>query len=264
MFDFHMHSLVSGDSQASPEEMVAAAEAAGLKEICFTDHMDCKIGLKETNVFTQESYQKAYENLRSEKVVIRFGMEFGMMMNNRERFLQEVAKRDYDFIIGSLHNIGSCNVYYQSFNEGKTQEQVYAYYLESVLECLEVHRDFHVLGHMTFPTKAAKNPEHTPYTMEKYGDLAEEIFKKLTTMGIGLEVNTSGIKSSGQPIPPLDFVKRYVEMGGEIITIGSDAHKPEQVGNYVFETLQRLKEITPWICTFAEGKPKFHRIDSLC
>ena len=100
--------------------------------------------------------------------------------------------------------------------------------------------------------------------MEKYGDLAEEIFKKLTTMGIGLEVNTSGIKSSGQPIPPLDFVKRYVEMGGEIITIGSDAHKPEQVGNYVFETLQRLKEITPWICTFAEGKPKFHRIDSLC
>lgn len=263
MFDFHMHSSVSADGKSTPEEMVAAAEAAGLREICFTDHLECKPGQIETNVFTQEAYEKSYRNLHSDKVNVHFGMEYGMMLNNRERFLEEIRKREYDFIIGSVHTVDGLNVYGPEYWEGKTQEQVYNHYFEVLLQNLEIHRDFHVLGHLTHPTKAAGNPEHTPYTMEKYGDLAEEVFKRLISLGIGLEINTSGIRCSGQPLPPLEFVKRYIEMGGEIITIGSDAHRAAHVGGYIKETLLQLKEITPWICTFAGGKPQFHKIDSL-
>ena len=263
MFDFHMHSNVSKDGKAAPEEMVAAAERCGLREICFTDHLDRKVGRPEHNVFAQEDYERAYRGLRSDKVKLHFGMEFGMMTDNRELFLEETAKRQYDFIIGSLHNIGDLNVVEDAFWAGRTQKEIYTFYLEELLRCLEVHRDFHVLGHLTHPTKVKGNPEHTPYTLKEYGDLTGEIFKRLISMGIGIEVNTSGIRSSGQPLPPLEFVRQYVELGGEILTIGSDAHQTQHVGYHIPETLAQLKEITPWICTFEGGKPIFHRIDSL-
>ena len=264
MFDFHMHSTVSADGRSTPEEMVAAAKLAGMREICFTDHLECKPAQVETNVFTQEAYERAYGNLKADNITVRFGMEYGMMLNNRERFLEETAKRKYDLIIGSVHTVDNVNVYGPAYWEGKTQEQVYTHYLEVLLENLKVHRDFHVLGHLTHPTKAAGNPGHTPYTLEKYGDMTREVFERLITLGIGIEINTSGVRSSGQPLPPLEFVKQYVELGGEIITIGSDAHGAEQVGGYIMETLRQLKEITPWICTFKEGKPEFHKIESLC
>ena len=100
--------------------------------------------------------------------------------------------------------------------------------------------------------------------MEKYGDYAEEVFRVLIDKGIGMEVNTSGLRVSDAPLPPLPFVKRYLEMGGEILTIGSDAHRPEAVGRRISETLAQLKELTPWICTFEKGKPVYHRISDIC
>ena len=90
MFDFHMHSWVSDDCSADPKEMVAAAERVGLREICFTDHMDAKVGVQEpSSVYRIEDYNRAYENLYSSKVKIRLGMEFGMTINNRSRLLED-------------------------------------------------------------------------------------------------------------------------------------------------------------------------------
>ena len=95
MFDFHMHSWVSDDCSANPRDMVAAAEAEGLREICFTDHMDAKVGAPEpSSVYRIEDYNRAYENLHSSRVKIRLGMEFGMTINNRPRLLEEMAKRE--------------------------------------------------------------------------------------------------------------------------------------------------------------------------
>lgn len=263
MFDFHMHSQVSADSKARPEDMVAAAEAWGLREICFTDHLDCKVGRPETNVFTQEAYEEAYRDLSSDKLRIRFGMEFGMQPDNRQRFLEETGKRKYDFIIGSVHTIENKGVYREEYWRGKTRREAYTRYLEEILSCLEVHEDFHVLGHLTHPTKSPSNTGNVPYTLSEYGELTEEIFRRLIHKGIGLEVNTSGIRSSGRPLPPLEFVRQYVEMGGEIITVGSDAHKPAHVGNHIRETLKALGDLTPWIVVFEEGRPMYYKIDSL-
>lgn len=263
MFDFHMHSMVSADSKARPEDMVTAAEKCGLREICFTDHLDCKVEGPETNVFTQEAYDEAYRDLSSDRLKIRLGMEFGMQPDNRQRFVQEAAKRNYDFIIGSVHSIEGKSVYRAGYWEGKTRNQAYTRYLEEILSCLKVHEGFHVLGHLTHPTKSPNNPGNLPYTIKEYGELTEEIFRCMIHKGIGLEVNTSGIRLSGRPLPPLEFVRQYAEMGGEIITVGSDAHRPEHVGNYIRETLKALGDITPWITVFAEGKPVYYKIDSL-
>ena len=265
MFDFHMHSWVSDDCSADPKEMVAAAERVGLREICFTDHMDAKVGVQEpSSVYRIEDYNRAYENLYSSKVKIRLGMEFGMTINNRSRLLEELAKREYDFVIGSVHSVrGEC-IFFDEYWERHTVEEIYTDYLTFTAECLKVHVDFHVLGHMTCPTKVDQNTAHEIYSMEKYGDYAEEIFRLLIDKGIGMEVNTSGLRVCEEPLPPLPFVKRYLEMGGEILTIGSDAHRPQGVGRRISETLAQLKEMTPWICTFEKGKPVFHRISELC
>ncbi|MBQ8813191.1 MAG: PHP domain-containing protein [Lachnospiraceae bacterium] len=96
MFDFHMHSWVSEDCRTDPKLMVAAAEAVGLREICFTDHMDAKISGPEKSIYTQEDYDKNYASLRSSTVKLRFGMEFGMTPDNYPRFVEETAKREYD------------------------------------------------------------------------------------------------------------------------------------------------------------------------
>ncbi len=175
MFDFHLHSRVSPDSKAEPADMIVAAKNAGLREICFTDHMDCEQRPDEALMFTQEDYEREYGDLRTDGLTVRFGMEYGMTPDNRECFRKEIAKREYDFIIGSLHTVDDCNIYKEVYWKGKTQEQVYTHYFEVLLECLKVHRDFHVLGHLTHPTKAAGNPGHAPYTMERYGDLAETV-----------------------------------------------------------------------------------------
>ncbi len=261
MFDFHMHSRVSFDSKADPLDMLAAAERAGLREICFTDHMDFDPSGDADLAFRQEAYHQAYDALPESPVTVRLGMEFGMLPDNRAVFLEEANKRPYDFIIGSVHFAGGLDPYYPAYWQGRSQEQAYECYLQSILECLQTHRDFSVLGHLTYPTKASANPSPKPYTMARYGDLAEEILRKLIDLGIGLEVNTSGLRAGNEPLPPLEFVRRYVELGGEILTIGSDAHVPQRVGQYIPQTLAALAKITPWICTFQAGKPQFHRIE---
>ena len=105
MFDFHMHTMVSFDSEAIPEEMVQAAEAAGLKEICFTDHMDYdpKGDWKEVT-FSEEEYARAYDHLQSDTVKIRRGFEFGMLPGNAATLAEVSKRRNYDFSGLSIHD----------------------------------------------------------------------------------------------------------------------------------------------------------------
>ena len=95
MFDYHMHSMVSFDGKEKPEDMIRAAEAAGLKEICFTDHIDFDPRAKEqTMFFTLEDYSAAYDHLTSDKLKIRRGLECGMISDRPELMVQTVAQRE--------------------------------------------------------------------------------------------------------------------------------------------------------------------------
>ncbi len=265
MFDFHLHSQVSFDSQAKPMDMVRAAARRGLREICFTDHLDFRPdvepGQPEPMAFTPAAYAAAYDALEPQGVTVHLGVEAGLLPENQAALRRELSLRAYDFVIGSVHFAQGLDPYYPAFWEGRSQSEAYCAYLQEVLRCLGAHTDFDVLGHLTYPSKARSNLSKVPYSMADYGDWAEEIFKRLITQGKGLEVNTSGLDCTGETLPPLPFVSRYVELGGEILTIGSDAHSPEQVGLHVAETLARLRSITPYICTFAGRRPVFHRID---
>lgn len=263
MFDFHMHSGVSFDSTENAENMVKAAENRGLKEICFTDHRDYyrnENGIVIPNCFSLEDYNRAYDNLRSDKVRIRRGLEFGMTPWNKDILKKDLSERDYDFVIGSVHFVDDIDVFEdEKFWNGKSTQKAYEEYLKEIIKCLKVHDDFDVLGHISYVSKCGKNPDKIPLKYEDFQDLSNEILSLAAKSGKGIEINTSGIRITGDYLPPVAFLKRFKELGGEIVTIGSDSHNAERVGQYCFEAAEIVKDIFGYVCTFSKRKPIFHK-----
>ena len=261
MFDFHMHSWISFDSEGDPGQMVLAAERAGLKEICFTDHLDYDPkGIRKDLAFTDENHAKAYNGLHSDKVKIRYGFEFGMLEDNAHVLQQDLQRRDFDFVIGSLHFCHGEDVYYQSFWDKHTVPQAELAYLEETLACVRAHDGFDVLGHLTYLSKAGAHPARRPISLAMYREVVDEILKVLVAKGKGMELNTSGKGTCGVFLPEMEYFRRFKELGGEIVTVGSDAHAPNRVGEHTHEAVQLLGDLFGYVCTFEGRKPIFHKI----
>ncbi len=261
MFDFHMHSTVSFDGNDTPEEMVRMAEAAGLQEICFTDHLDYEPGVeKQTMMFDTAEYIAAYENLSHPKVKIRRGMEFGMFPYNVEQFRQELQRYPFDFVLGSVHFADDLDVYFQPWWEGKTVHEAEKRYLEQTLACVQAHDDFDVLAHLTYISKCRAHPAPRPVPYEEHEELLDEILRILAGKGKGLEMNTSGVDRCGDFLPYAPYFRRFKELGGEIVTIGSDAHNAQRVGQYADRACEILRDIFGYVCTFQGRQPIFHKL----
>ena len=262
MFDFHLHSSVSHDSVASPTDIIRSAENRGLAEICFTDHYDFSDYRYPFKIkFDIESYNSAYDGLHSDKLLIRRGVEFGLMPWNREKLTELLDKRHFDFVIGSVHEVKDKAPYRSaSFWDGRRVEEAFSEHLCETLECVKMHDGFDVLGHLTYISKSPCNLTRTPIRYEYFSDIIDEILKILAERGQGLEINTDGIDSVGDFLPSLDIIKRFRELGGEIITIGSDAHTAERVGAHINGALEIAKDIFGYVCTFDGRKPVFHKL----
>ncbi len=257
MFDYHMHSTVSFDGHNSGLEMALAAKNAGMREICFTDHVDYT---EEMNmVFDPEVYHQVYDRLEIPGLLIRKGMEYGLTPDNQQQLKKDLLRRDYDFILGSIHLVDGLDVYLEPYWQGKTPEQAALLQLEQTLKCVQVHTDYDVLGHLTFISKAKANPVKSLIPYETYPELFDEILKELVRHDKGMELNTSGIDRCGGPLPTLDFFRRFKELGGKIVTVGSDAHTADRVGQYTHEMVAQLKEIFGYVCTFENRQPIFHK-----
>ena len=257
MFDFHMHSTVSFDAKDNARDMVAAAESRGLKEICFTDHIDYTPEMDM--VFDTAVYRAAYENLHSDKVLIRRGMEYGLEPGNQTRLKEDLSRFPFDFVIGSVHLVDGLDVYLEPYWQGKSYEQAIRLFLENTLACVESHEDYDVLGHLTFIAKARANPRKELIRYEDHSALFDEILRQLVRHEKGMEVNTSGVDLCGGTLPTLDYIRRFHELGGRIVTVGSDAHNCARVGQYSFEVVKQLKEIFGYVCTFENRRSIFHK-----
>lgn len=261
MFDFHLHSGVSFDSEESAEKIVAAAVKAGMKEICFTDHLDYEevpTGIKVW--FETEDYNAAYDQLHCEGLKIRKGFEFGMLPGNRDTFLKDLERRRFDFIIGSIHFADGIDIFYEEYWQNKTPEAAEITYFERILDCVKEHDSFDVLGHLTYIGKVINNPNLRAIPMKEYQELTDEIFRNLIQKGKGIEVNTSGKDRCGAFLPDEDYLRRFKELGGEIVTVGSDAHTFDRVGQYCHDACALVNDIFGHVCTFEDRKPIFHKL----
>ena len=261
MFDYHMHTRVSFDGHDTGLQMAQAARAAGLKEICFTDHLDYDpLGKMGILAFDTAVYNAEYDDLEIPGLKIRRGMEFGMTVDNRAQFRKDLQRRPFDFVLGSIHFVDDFDVYYEDYWKDKSVFQAERRFLEATLECVELHEDFDVLAHLTYIAKTHCHPSPRPVPFEEHRELIDEILKTLARKDKGLEINTSGVDRCGGFLPTEDMVRRFREVGGKIVTIGSDAHQSRRVGQYAFEACDTLKDIFGYVCTFEDRKPIFHKL----
>lgn len=263
MFDFHMHSSVSCDSTDSARDMALAAKAAGLSEICFTDHYDQHFypdGYH--NVFSLDEYKKAYDALSVPGITVRRGMEFNMARWNKIHLQELLQQYPFDFVIGSVHFADGHDPYEPEFWQGRSPGEAFRVYLEEVLRCVQIHEGFDVLGHLTYVCKSVYNPTHEPVLFRDYREITDEIMKVLVAKGKGMEINTSGVDRAGAFLPSEEYFARFRELGGEIVTVGSDAHDCSRVGQYIPQALEILKKHFGYVCTFEGRKPVFHSLSA--
>ncbi len=261
MFDFHLHTSISFDSEENPAAAVRAAELAGLREICFTDHHDLHgIPNGEHYIFTPEEYHAAYDGIKSDKLKIRRGIEMGLTLWNKREAEEFIKKLPLDFVLGSIHYVGEYDPYFNEYWENITYAEGVEKYLAETLKCVELHDDFDVLGHLTYVCKYASVHGHGAVPYSRFSELSDEIMRILVKKGKGMEINTSGIDKVGEFLPTADYLKRFRELGGEIVTVGSDAHDRTRVGQYAKEAAELVQEIFGYVCTFEKRKPVFHKL----
>ncbi len=234
LWDTHMHCRYSGDSGAEPDDMAMAAMAAGLDGICFTDHLDYDFPSDPPDLFVldPDSYEKAMSAFREKYrgiIPVRCGIEIGVQPHLHDRLSQVVRSHSYDLVICSLHVIDGMDPYYKTFFEGREEGAAYRRYFEAILENLGTFSDFDVFGHLDYVVRYGPG-QNRHYSYRAYADVIDAILERLIGMGKGIELNTGGLRYGlGHPNPCEEIIRRYRELGGEIITVGSDAHEPGQV-----------------------------------
>ena len=211
-------------------------------------------------IFDLEDYSAEYDWLEVPGLTIRRGVEYGLYEDNQDRMHRELKQRNYDFVLGSVHFVDDIDVYFAEYWQGKTIRQAQQRYFETMLADVRANDEFDVLSHMTYLHKGAGSPVRTPMVYEDFREIIDEIFRVLISKGKGLELNTSGLDRCGGFLPTPDYFRRFRELGGEIVTIGSDAHRANRVGQYSFEACDVLKEIFGYVCTFEDRKPIFHTL----
>lgn len=262
--DFHIHSYYSGDSDAKMEDMINSAINLNLKTICFTDHMDYDYPQMERNPkdifeFDVKKYSDELNYLKEKyksKIKILIGIELGLMPYLVDRYKKLILENKFDFIIGSSHLIDGVDPYFKEFWQNNDEKTGYSKYFLSIIENIKAGHDFDTYGHIDYIVRYGQN-KNLNYSYDIYSDYFDEIFKLLIEKNKALEINSAGYKYGlGYAHPQTDVLKRYKEMGGELITIGSDAHKPEHIAYDFKKTEEMLKSLGfKYYSTFENRKP---------
>ncbi|MDO5294906.1 MAG: histidinol-phosphatase HisJ family protein [bacterium] len=242
--DYHVHSNFSSDSKATMESMVEQAISLGFTRICFTDHMDYDFpGQYDLAfVFDPEEYFKKLKELKErykDKITVLFGIECGLRPYLSERYSMLINSYPFDFVICSTHIVDDLDPYYKEFWEDRTKKDGLNRYFDAMIDTIRAFDDFDVYGHLDYIVRYVPNKD-TTYDYEDYKDKIDTILTLLIEKDKGIEVNTAGYKYGlNAPNPSVPVIKRYLELGGKIISIGSDGHMPEHFA-YDFEKVREL------------------------
>jgi len=264
--DSHVHSQYSPDSQISAKEGILTALKNGLGGLAFTDHYEFDYPRKDFAFhFDPQDRSLVFDNLNHEfegKFKILKGLELGYCPHSLQQARQLVAAHEFDFIIGSVHVVDNIDAGDNSFHQGKTKQQACQRYLEEIYNAVHQLDCFDVIGHIGYVRRyLASSDKSLRYS--DYADYLDAILKKAIDKGKGIEVNTSGCyhKDLCTPIPDYDVLTRYKELGGTIVTIGSDSHQIQNIGHSFGQVLDKLKAAGfEYVAHFEKRKPVFVKI----
>lgn len=263
--DYHIHSEFSGDSKQNLTEIFEKAITLGLEEIAITDHLEYDIeGMTDNWILDLDRYVKTileYQEKYKNRLDIKLGVEIGVQPHTREHLESQVNKYPFDFVIASTHAIDRYDLAWGELQKTRNKEQLQNYYFETVLNNVKNYKNFSVYGHMDFVTRYG-GEQYRGLEYKKHQDIIDEILKTLISKGKGIEINTSGYRyKENRFYPCTDVVKRYFELGGEIITIGSDSHIKDYLTmdfDIVYEFLKSIG--VKYICGFDKMNPVFKKL----
>ena len=262
--DHHVHTEFSGDCSTPMEVIINRAAELGLKEVMFTDHVDFDYPSKDISFEVDfEKYIKFLKKFSAQykEIDILMGVEVGYQPHLNERINELLNSYKFDFVICSVHAWNGEELDKGDLFKGKSQREGYRAYFESVKYTIENFNDFDVFGHLDFIVRYG-DFENKTIRYEDYKNILDEILLMIINKGKGIELNTSGLRYNLKSMHPnREILTRYFELGGRIITIGSDAHELKDLCADFDKAIKELKEIGfKEITTFKNRKPNFIKI----
>ena len=264
--DMHVHTCFSSDSTAPVETQVRKALSLGMKHIAISDHQDYDYPpwhsiylLSETG--DTEGYLSVLREVREKyegRIEVLIGIELGLQVPLGKRLDRYVAAYPFDFVIGSTHFFNGRDTEDPALYRDCTEEDACRAYFQTELDNRAATDAYDVVGHLDFVLRDLPS-KNRYFSYRTYADLLDEILLTVIRKGKGIECNTKTLyRGMGQPSPDTSVLKRYRELGGEIITFGSDAHQPDWIGGAFVEASEILRECGfRYYCIFRDRKPVF-------
>lgn len=284
--DYHIHCEFSDDSREPMENQIERAIDLNLDEICFTDHVDYGIkkdwderdiqyregdgmnGITDRDPIANVNYPKyfakiqAMQKLYENKITIKQGLEFGIQTITVDKFnaLFNLYRNELDFVLLSIHQVDNQEFWTQDFQRGKTQKEYNEKYYREIYEVQKVFKNYSVLGHLDLLIRYDKCGI---YPFENVKDMIAEILKLAIADNKGIELNTSswhyGLSDTQ---PSRAILKLYKDLGGKIITVGSDAHVTRFLADHLDDAYAILRDEIGFVefCTFNHMTPIFHTL----
>lgn len=244
IYDYHLHSSFSMDACSRLEEICRQAEKKGAAGFMLTDHIEYDNSSGGEYNFDHAAYAEALAAAAKKfpNLELGGGVELGLQEHLKARCLAAVNGHNWDFVLGSVHIVKGRSVYDGAFSRGKSREEAYRAYLEEVYRIVCAMPFFDVLAHLDLIRRDERFADRS-LVWREFPDQLDAILRKLVETGVGLELNTASWRYGlDSPHPDESVLRRYRELGGEIITCGSDSHEPSTVCYKLREGYQILKE----------------------
>jgi len=243
--DHHVHTSYSPDAEGEVIDYIKRARMSKQNFIVFTDHAD--FGTRDKDFMVHIDYDRYFKVMKELEevyaITIKIGVEIGYEKNYKGEIREFLNKYPFDFVIASIHYGDDKDFYLGDFFQGKSQDQAYKRYFEILLEMVENFSDYDVVGHLDYITRYGPY-ENKYYDYENYREIVDKILKAIIEKGKGIEVNTSGLREATKsPYPKKEVLESYRNMGGRIITLGSDAHGVEDYSAGIEEGISLLESL---------------------
>ena len=246
LIDNHTHSHHSPDSRMNMYQAAEKTRELSFRGICFSDHYDFDPppGINRFT-FDVDRQQPEIDKLKGSfpGLEILKGVEVGIQPVSMEAIGEFMKKHIFDTVIASMHFVRGHDPYHGKYYDGYTFREAYRFYLQDIFDCISTFRDYDILGHFDYIARYSPYKEHE-ISLKTFGDILDPILRILAENGKKFEINTKTYQpfAHGTPTLDLNILKRFRELGGDAVSLGSDAHSPERIGerfDYYSEILKQ-------------------------
>ncbi len=270
LYDLHVHTRYSAhDADKSPENSITALSLSGIEKglsgAAFSDHFDTELIINGTQSLDCDAIKKECDSAREtvgNKFNVIHSVELSSQMHYPYNCAENITKYDYDMVLSSIHILkynGDMIISQVDFTKLTENEsrRLFELYMHDLLYTAK-NCDYDVLTHITYILRYFKRHGISHIArIEDDMDMYDEIFKTVIARGKALEINTSGIRQGhGETFPNMLLAKRYIELGGELFTVGSDSHTPGDLGANIADVTKILFDMgVKYTCYYKNRKP---------